>query len=106
MTEAQPRIAKLAPGDLDEDQRALQDTLRGFLADQLSSAALRNSLDTDTGYDPQLHARLAGELDSQPLLLVPHLDEDVHDIVGLLRVHEYLFAPDSERERLLADVVA
>ncbi len=47
---------------LDEDQRALQDTLRGFLADQLSSAALRSSLDTDTGYDPQLHARLAGEL--------------------------------------------
>ncbi len=47
---------------LDEDQRALQDTLRGFLAGQLSSAALRSSLDTDTGYDPQLHARLAGEL--------------------------------------------
>ena len=31
----------LAP---DEDSRALQDTLRGFLAGQLSSAALRSSL--------------------------------------------------------------
>jgi alkylation response protein AidB-like acyl-CoA dehydrogenase len=47
---------------LDEDSRALQDTLRGFLANQLSSAALRSSLDTDTGYDVQLHAQLATEL--------------------------------------------
>jgi alkylation response protein AidB-like acyl-CoA dehydrogenase len=47
---------------LDEDSRALQDTLRGFLTDQLSSAALRSSLDTDPGYDPALHARLATEL--------------------------------------------
>jgi alkylation response protein AidB-like acyl-CoA dehydrogenase len=47
---------------LDEDSRALQDTLRGFLADQLSSAALRSSLDTGTGYDAALHARLAAEL--------------------------------------------
>jgi alkylation response protein AidB-like acyl-CoA dehydrogenase len=49
----------LAP---DEDSRALQDTLRGFLAGQLSSAALRSSLDTDTGYDAQLHVQLAAEL--------------------------------------------
>jgi alkylation response protein AidB-like acyl-CoA dehydrogenase len=47
---------------LDEDSRALQDTLRGFLAGQLSPAALRSSLDTDTGYDAQLDAKLATEL--------------------------------------------
>jgi alkylation response protein AidB-like acyl-CoA dehydrogenase len=47
---------------LDEGSRALQDTLRGLLAGQLSSAALRSSLDTGTGYDTQLHARLAAEL--------------------------------------------
>jgi anion-transporting ArsA/GET3 family ATPase len=51
-------------------------------------------------------ARLSAEIDSRPLLMVPHLDDDVHDVDGLLRVHRYLFAPDSERERLLADVVA
>ena len=45
-----------------EDQRALQDTLRGFLADQLPPAALRGMLDTDPGYSPQLHARLAREM--------------------------------------------
>jgi anion-transporting ArsA/GET3 family ATPase len=51
-------------------------------------------------------ARVSAELDGRPLLMVPHLDDDVHDVDGLLNVHRYLFAPDSERERLLADVVA
>ena len=47
---------------LSEDQRALQDTLRGFLADQLPSAVLRAALEGEAGYSPELHARLAGEL--------------------------------------------
>jgi anion-transporting ArsA/GET3 family ATPase len=51
-------------------------------------------------------ARLRDELGDEPLLLVPHLDHDVHDIEGLLRVHRYLFASQAERERLIADVIA
>jgi alkylation response protein AidB-like acyl-CoA dehydrogenase len=47
---------------LTADQRALRDTLRGFLADQLPSATLRGMLDTDAAYSPELHARLAAEL--------------------------------------------
>ncbi len=47
---------------LSEDQHALRDTLRGFLADQLPSAVLRAALETEVGYSPELHARLAGEL--------------------------------------------
>ena len=50
--------------------------------------------------------RLHRELAEQPLLLVPHLDDDVHDVEGLLRVHRYLFASDAEHERLIADVIA
>jgi anion-transporting ArsA/GET3 family ATPase len=50
--------------------------------------------------------RLHDELGQEPLLLVPHLDDDVHDVAGLLRVHRYLFASDDERERLIADVIA
>jgi alkylation response protein AidB-like acyl-CoA dehydrogenase len=46
---------------LSEDQQALQDTLRGFLAGQLPPAALRAALETRTGYSPELHARLARE---------------------------------------------
>jgi hypothetical protein len=51
-------------------------------------------------------ARLRSELYEQPLLLVPQLDDDVHDLKGLARVHRYLFATELERERLIADVVA
>ena len=51
-------------------------------------------------------ARLEQELDGARLLLVPHLDSDVHDVDGLLRVHRYLFTPDDERRALIADVVA
>src|SRR5262245_18813296 len=48
--------------DLTEAQRALRDTLRAFLVSQLPTAALRATLETDAGYSPQLHTRLAAEL--------------------------------------------
>ncbi len=51
-------------------------------------------------------ARLEAELGGRPLLLIPHLDDDVHDVEGLLRLHRYLFASDEERARLIAEVVA
>jgi anion-transporting ArsA/GET3 family ATPase len=51
-------------------------------------------------------ARLAGQLDDRRLLLVPQLDDDVHDIEGLLRIHGYLFGSQAERERLIDDLVA
>jgi anion-transporting ArsA/GET3 family ATPase len=57
-------------------------------------------------HDKRNIKRLTKELDGRPAVLVPHLDDDVHDIEGLLRVQRYLFASDSERTRMLADVVA
>jgi anion-transporting ArsA/GET3 family ATPase len=51
-------------------------------------------------------ARLARELGDHPRLLVPQLDDDVHDVEGLLRVHRYLFAARAEREALIEQVVA
>jgi anion-transporting ArsA/GET3 family ATPase len=50
--------------------------------------------------------RLAGDMNDEPLLLVPYFDDDVHDIDGLLRVHSYLFASDAERAEMIDDVVA
>jgi alkylation response protein AidB-like acyl-CoA dehydrogenase len=50
------------PPPLNEDQRALQDTLRAFLADQLPPKALRAALETQAGYSLELHAHLAGQL--------------------------------------------
>ncbi|HWF74312.1 MAG TPA: ArsA-related P-loop ATPase [Solirubrobacteraceae bacterium] len=51
-------------------------------------------------------ARLERDGDGRPLLLVPHFDDDVHDVDGLLLVHRYLFASDEERARMIAEVVA
>ncbi|MBA3300334.1 MAG: ArsA family ATPase [Thermoleophilaceae bacterium] len=40
--------------------------------------------------------RLEAELGSRdPLVLVPYFDEDVHDLSGLERMNEHLFAPDA-----------
>ncbi|MGI8411001.1 MAG: ArsA family ATPase [Solirubrobacteraceae bacterium] len=50
--------------------------------------------------------RLAAELQGPPPLLVPHFDDDVHDLAGLLRMHRYLFATRAQRRALIADVVA
>jgi alkylation response protein AidB-like acyl-CoA dehydrogenase len=47
---------------LSEDERTLQETVRGFLDTQLSSAQLRSALDADPGYNPELYTRLTGEL--------------------------------------------
>ena len=58
------------------------------------------------GRDERNVARLAAEMSGAPLLLVPQLDDDVHDVDGLLQVHRYLFAPDEQREQLIAEVVA
>jgi anion-transporting ArsA/GET3 family ATPase len=51
-------------------------------------------------------ARLAQALGEEPLLLVPQLDQDVHDVEGLVKMQRYLFASAAEREQLLADLVA
>jgi anion-transporting ArsA/GET3 family ATPase len=50
--------------------------------------------------------RLAHEFGEGPLLPVPQFDDDIHDIRGLLRVHEYLFGTEEVRRRLIEDLVA
>ena len=78
------------------------------LAPELAARVAENFFDYHrlARRDARNVARLQGELGDEPLLLVPHLDDDVHDVEGLLRVHRYLFASDVERERLIADVIA
>jgi anion-transporting ArsA/GET3 family ATPase len=50
--------------------------------------------------------RLTGKLDERRLVLLPHLDEDVHDVAGLARINRFLLASESERERLLSETAA
>jgi anion-transporting ArsA/GET3 family ATPase len=92
----------------DSEPGDLVDALRETLAPKLASRVAENFRDYHVlaRRDDRNIARLAQEVDGRPLLLVPHLDDDVHDVEGLLRVRRYLFASAAERRRLIADVVA
>ena len=82
--------------------------LRDAIGPELARAVAKNFDDYHVLARRDKHnlERLEAELDGRPLLLVPHLDEDVHDFEGLARVQRYLFASDAERASLIADLVA
>jgi anion-transporting ArsA/GET3 family ATPase len=93
-------------GDGDEQQVGAE--LAGLLTPELATLVTQNFHDYHVlaRRDEQNIARLEPELDGRPVLLVPHLDDDVHDIEGLLRIHRYLFASAEERAQMIAEVVA
>jgi anion-transporting ArsA/GET3 family ATPase len=80
--------------------KTLTPSLAGRVADNFRDYHVLAARDDDN------LARLGAQLDSRRLLLVPQLDDDVHDIEGLARIHQYLFASEAERERLIEDLVA
>ena len=95
----------LLAGNEPHDVRpALRRTLGAELADKVADnfrdyhvLAARDDRNVD---------RLASALGDEPVLLVPQLDDDVHDLEGLLQMHRYLFASAKDREQLIADLVA
>jgi anion-transporting ArsA/GET3 family ATPase len=93
-------------GDSEPDE--LEAALNGAVDPQLAQAVADNFRDYHVLARRDQHniARLASELGDEPLLLVPQLDDDVHDLDGLELVRRYLFASDAEREALIAEVVA
>ena len=95
-------------GDGDGEPDALDAALAKELGPELASRVAQNFHDYHVlaRRDGRNVARLEQELDGRPMVLVPHLDGDVHDIAGLLRMHRYLFASDADRERLISDLVA
>ncbi len=88
------------------------DNLLAVLGDELDGDLAARIAETFADYhvlarrDQAGVQRLGAELGDRPLLLVPHLDDDVHDVDGLLRVHRFLFASDAERARMIEDVIA
>jgi len=78
-----------AGGDLEGDLEAL-------LGDELARKVARNHADYRrlAERDRENIDRLEHELGGEPIVLVPYLDEDVHDIAGLVRMNEHLFAAD------------
>ena len=51
-------------------------------------------------------SRLTAGLDGEPVLTVPQFDGEIHDVAGLVRVQEYLFGSQEQRERLIAALAA
>jgi anion-transporting ArsA/GET3 family ATPase len=92
----------------DSEAADLAPALAPYLGSELAGRVAENFLDYHVlaRRDTRNIARLGAELDGEPVLLVPQLDDDVHDVEGLLRVHAFLFATAQERRQLIADVVA
>ena len=92
----------------DREPREVRRSLARVLPPGLASRVAENFRDYHVLARRDAHnlARLAGQLDERRLLLVPQLDDDVHDVEGLERIHRYLFGSQAERERLIDDLVA
>jgi anion-transporting ArsA/GET3 family ATPase len=93
-------------GDAEPDH--LDAALRDAIGPDLARAVAENFDDYHVLARRDMHniQRLEAELEGRPLLLVPHLDDDVHDFDGLARVQRYLFASEADRARLIAGLVA
>jgi anion-transporting ArsA/GET3 family ATPase len=96
-------------GDREPDELAA--TLAAELGASLGGRVLQNLHDYHllARRDQRNIARLEHELGrgvGGDIISVPHFDDDVHDIDGLLAVQRYLFATTAEREQLLAQVVS
>ena len=96
----------------DEAPDADPDDVAGELEEELGPKLARKVAENFRDYqmlarrDAANIERLATQLDERRLALVPHLDDDVHDVAGLARLLRFLFATDRERARLLAETVA
>ncbi|MDX6650692.1 MAG: hypothetical protein QOJ97_2643 [Solirubrobacteraceae bacterium] len=96
----------------DEAADADPDEVAAELEDELGAKLARKVADNFRDYqllarrDEANIERLATKLDERRMALVPHLDDDVHDIAGLERIQRYLFASDRERAKMLSETVA
>jgi anion-transporting ArsA/GET3 family ATPase len=86
------RLNEGPSGDLDVD-----DDLTALLGDKLGRKVARNFEDQRrlAEHDRAQVRRLARELRGEPLITVPLLDDDVHDVEGLAAINEHLFAADA-----------
>jgi anion-transporting ArsA/GET3 family ATPase len=67
--------------------------LEQLLGERLAQKVARNLEDYErlADRDGENLELLAGKLGRKPMLRIPHLDDDVHDLDGLARMNEHLF---------------
>ena len=83
-------VNRMNEGPSGED---VSDDLAALLGDKLGQKVARNFEDQRrlAEHDHAQVARLARELRGEPLITVPLLDDDIHDVSGLAAINEYLF---------------
>jgi anion-transporting ArsA/GET3 family ATPase len=94
-------VNRVVDQELLEGDGDVEDDLTALLGDKLGSKVLRNYRDYRelAGRDRESIERLRHEVGGDPLVLVPHLDDDVHDMSGLRAMNAHLFAPETVSAR-------
>jgi anion-transporting ArsA/GET3 family ATPase len=93
---------------LAEPGEDLPATLAAELGDpELAERVASNFLDfrTLSVRDRRNVERLAAEMRTRAVIEVPYLDEDVHDLAGLMEINRYLFASGSDERAAIAAAV-
>lgn len=85
--------------------RDLTGRLEGALGDgsgDLPERLARNLIEYDVlaQRDAKNIARLSEEMKDRPVIRIPYLDTDVHDLAGLAEIDRYLFADEQQRTDL------
>jgi anion-transporting ArsA/GET3 family ATPase len=89
----------------DVDMSSLADDLGNALGDEdLARRVAENYGDYRklAARDRRNIERLAAEMRARAVIQVPYLDEDVHDLAGLMEINRYLFASGAEERAELA----
>jgi anion-transporting ArsA/GET3 family ATPase len=95
-------LADAAAGEVAESD------LRELLDDELAARVASNFADYQAlaHRDARNVDHLARELNARRVIRIPYLDEDVHNLEGLLKIDRYLFASEQQREALAASGAA
>jgi anion-transporting ArsA/GET3 family ATPase len=88
---------------------AYDEGLEGELADTLGDEDLARRVVSNfddyralAARDQRNIKRLTGEMRARLVIQVPYLDTDVHDLAGLMRINEYLFASGARERSVIA----
>ena len=90
--------------EADLSENGVEEELRELLDADLAERVAANFRDYQAlaKRDAANVEHLARELDAKQVIRVPYMDEDVHDLGGLLKINRYLFASEQERQEMAA----
>jgi anion-transporting ArsA/GET3 family ATPase len=90
--------------EADLSENGVEEELRELLDADLAERVAANFRDYQAlaKRDAANVKHLARELDAKQVIRVPYMDEDVHDLGGLLKINRYLFASEQERQEMAA----